>query len=295
MDAEHATRLERLAIAYWTVALSQSATVPFYARPARAPSRPRRSPRSRPRCPPPSRPDRTATSRRVRSRVENVDGLHWRRAGARRGGRASGSPRRSPTRTCSPTGRATPPQRRCRHCSTPGWTTTGIVTLSQLVSFLALPAPRRRGPHRPEGIRPMTDHVLQHTFEAPNAFTQAQLGWEALARAARRRRADRAALRGPGRQGPGEQPVLPAARARPRDPRRPHPHRQRHLLQREGRPAPSAARARGGGRLPHERLHLLRLGALPLRRALLEARRTTCSACSTRAPRRSRTTRSGER
>jgi hypothetical protein len=167
----------------------------------------------------------------------------------------------------------------------PGWSSTEVVTLSQLVAFLAFqirvviglqalaarPVTRRttdglRRTHEP------TESTLTHPHNThPTAFTQAQLEWlpwlEPLPEAELTERhyaglVDAVAC---------QVAVLPAAGARPRHPGRPHPHRQGHLLQPRSRPAARRARALGRRGLALQRLHLLRVGACALCLAFLAA------------------------
>ena len=118
----------------------------------------------------------------------------------------------------------------------------------------------------------MTDKTIpQSGHVVPAVFTRDMLDWLPWLEPMAAEQMTAAAARQPGRRRAREVAVLPPAGARSRRARGAHPHRQGHLLQSRRRPA--ARRARAGRRrdLAAERLHLLRLGACPLRRDLFQA------------------------
>ena len=151
-----------------------------------------------------------------------------------------------------------------------------------------LPDPGRRRlarPRRQDARLRMTDKVLSTA-----AACRARRLHPRHARLAALARADGAEQEltaaphgGPGRCGARQVAVFPAAGARSRRARGAHAHRQGHLLQSRGRPAARRARARRRRDLALQRLHLLRLGACPLRRDLFQARGRRRPACWTRA------------
>lgn len=134
-DVTHVSLLERLAVAYWTVALSQSATAPFYADRLAA-----RSPETLSVLeaalagavttgPYGDFPDGPLT-------VENLDGLHWEPSAALTaavGGRLAAALAHTHLLTYRPRDSSAAALQTLLDA---GWDITGIVTLSQLVSFL---------------------------------------------------------------------------------------------------------------------------------------------------------------
>ena len=134
-DVTHASRLERLAVAYWTVALSQSAAVHFYADLLGAESAETlialdaalsdaitAGPYGR-------FPEGPLT-------IENLDGLHWRPSpelAGRLGERLPAALAHAHLLTYRPRDASADALQALLDA---GWSTTGIVTLSQLVSFL---------------------------------------------------------------------------------------------------------------------------------------------------------------
>jgi CMD domain protein len=134
-DVEHASRLERLAVAWWTVALSQSATAPFYADllAAESPETLHALEAALPEAvttgPYGDYPDGPLT-------VEDVAGPHWTpspQLTAVVGGRLAAALAHTHLLTYRPrdsSGAA------LQALLDAGWDATGVVTLSQLVSFL---------------------------------------------------------------------------------------------------------------------------------------------------------------
>lgn len=134
-DLEHATQLERLAVAYWTVALSQSATVPFYADLLAAES------------PETLTALETALPGAVTTgpygdfpagplTVEDLDGPHWQPSAeltAVVGERLAAALAHTHLLTYRPRDASADALQALLDA---GWSTTGVVTLSQLVSFL---------------------------------------------------------------------------------------------------------------------------------------------------------------
>ena len=168
-----------------------------------------------------------------------------------------------------------------------GWTTDGIVTLSQLVAFLASssassrasPFSRRRSRHgdRRSTCRRAASSAT-HDAPSPNAFTQAELGWLPWLEPMAVEELTERHYDGPRRH--GTRRASPYFRLLVRDPEilGARTRADNDIFYNARGPAARGARALGGRRVAHERLPLLRLGALPLRRALLEAAATTCSA-----------------
>jgi CMD domain protein len=134
-DEQHATRLERLAIAYWTIALSHSVAVPFYADLLAAAS-----------------PETLAALEAALPgaltagpygdypagplSVEDVEGLHWQPSGELAdavGDRLAVALAHTHLLTYRPRDASAGALQALLDA---GWSTTGVVTLSQLVSFL---------------------------------------------------------------------------------------------------------------------------------------------------------------
>jgi CMD domain protein len=134
-DVQHASLLERFAVAYWTVALSRSATVPFYADllaaespetltalEAALPGAVTDGPYGRFPAGPLS--------------VEDTDGPHWRPSTALTGtvgDRLAAALAHTHLLTLRPRDATADALQELLDA---GWSTTGVVTLSQLVSFL---------------------------------------------------------------------------------------------------------------------------------------------------------------
>jgi CMD domain protein len=134
-DEQHATRLERLAIAYWTVALSRSAALPFYAdllaadSPATLAALEAALPDAITTGPYGDFPEGPLT-------VENTDGLHWAPSAelvAAAGERLAAALAHTHLLTYRPRDSSAEALQALLDA---GWDSTGIVTLSQLVSFL---------------------------------------------------------------------------------------------------------------------------------------------------------------
>ena len=135
-DPQHVSVLERLAIAYWAVALAESATVPFYADLLAAESPETLSaleaalPGAVTTGPYGDYPEGPLS-------VENTDGLHWSPSSeltALVGDRLAAALAHTHLLTYRP--RDASPEA-LQVLLDAGWSTTGIVTLSQLVSFLS--------------------------------------------------------------------------------------------------------------------------------------------------------------
>lgn len=134
-DVQHATHIERLAVAYWTVALSQSATVPFYADllAAESPETLRALEAALPAAvttgPYGDYPAGPLT-------VEDLDGPHWQPSAeltAVVGERLAAALAHTHLLTYRPRDASADALQALLDA---GWSTTGVVTLSQLVSFL---------------------------------------------------------------------------------------------------------------------------------------------------------------
>ena len=134
-DVEHASRLERLAIAWWTVALSHSATAPFYSDllAAESPETLRALEGALPEAvttgPSGDYPEGPLT-------VEDVAGPHWAPSPALTavvGDRLAAALAHAHLLTYRP--RDSSPDA-LQALLDAGWDATGVVTLSQLVSFL---------------------------------------------------------------------------------------------------------------------------------------------------------------
>jgi CMD domain protein len=135
-DEQHATRLERLAIAYWTVALSRSAALPFYADLLAAESPETLAlldaalPGAVTSGPYGSYPEGPLS-------VEDVDGLRWAPSpelADAAGERLAAALAHAHLLTYRPRDASADALQALLDA---GWSTTGIVTLSQLVAFLA--------------------------------------------------------------------------------------------------------------------------------------------------------------
>ena len=171
---------------------------------------------------------------------------------------------------------------RCRLVARPS-----VVTLSQLVAFLSFQirvvaglkvlAAKREASHdrqdhpavRPCRARPSSPATCSTGCRGSSRWRPTELTERQLASLVDAARAKSA--------------VFPAAGARSRRARGAHPHRQGHLLQSRRRPAARRARARRRRDLALQRLHLLRLGACPVRRDLFQAHATTSTSCWPRA------------
>jgi len=134
-DEQHATRLERLAVAWWTVALSRSATVPFYAdllaaaSPETLTALEAALPGAVTTGPYGDFPPGPLT-------VEDVDGPHWAPSpelAAALGDRLAAALVHTHLLTYRPRDASADALQALLDA---GWSTTGVVTLSQLVSFL---------------------------------------------------------------------------------------------------------------------------------------------------------------
>jgi CMD domain protein len=134
-ELEHVSRLERLAVAYWTVALSASPTVAFYRDllAARSPETLEALEAALPGAittgPYGDYPEGPLTD-------ENVPGLHWEAAPELRrvvGDRLAAALAHTHLLTYRPRDASADALQSLLDA---GWSTTGIVTLSQLVSFL---------------------------------------------------------------------------------------------------------------------------------------------------------------
>lgn len=134
-DVQHATLLERLAIAYWTVALAHSATVPFYADLLAAESPETLSalgavlPGAVTTGPYGDFPAGPLT-------VEDLDGPHWQPSEeltAALGERLAAALAHTHLLTYRPRNASADALQALLDA---GWSTTGLVTLSQLVAFL---------------------------------------------------------------------------------------------------------------------------------------------------------------
>jgi CMD domain protein len=134
-DVQHASRLERLAVAYWTIALSRSAAVPFYAdllaaeSPETLTALEAALPEALTEGPYGDYPAGPLS-------VEDVDGLHWQPSPALAetlGVRLSAALAHTHLLTYRPRDASADALQALLDA---GWSTTGVVTLSQLVSFL---------------------------------------------------------------------------------------------------------------------------------------------------------------
>jgi CMD domain protein len=134
-DTEHATVLERLAVAHWTIALSQGAALPFYAdllaaeSPATLAALETALPDAVTSGPYGDFPDGPLTA-------ENTEGLHWAPSAElvdAVGERLAAALAHAHLLTYRP--RDSSPEA-LQALLDAGWDSTGIVTLSQLVSFL---------------------------------------------------------------------------------------------------------------------------------------------------------------
>lgn len=134
-DVEHASRLERLAVAWWTVALSRSATAPFYADllAAESPETLRALEAALPEAvttgPYGDYPEGPLS-------VEDLPGPHWTPSPeltAVVGGRLAAALAHTHLLTYRPRDSSSAALQALLDA---GWDATGVVTLSQLVSFL---------------------------------------------------------------------------------------------------------------------------------------------------------------
>ncbi len=134
-DVTHASRLGRLTIAYWTIALSQSAAVPYYAdllgaeSPETLIALDTALPDAITSGPYGDFPEGPLT-------VENLDGLHWQPSPELTsvlGERLTAALAHTHLLTYRPRDASADALQALLDA---GWSTTGIVTLSQLVSFL---------------------------------------------------------------------------------------------------------------------------------------------------------------
>lgn len=134
-DQQHASRLERLAVAHWTIALSQGAAVPFYSDllAAESPETLAQLEAALPGAvttgPYGDFPPGPLTS-------ENLNGLHWSPSPdltVAVGQRLAAALTHAHLLTYRPRDASTDALQALLDA---GWSTTGIVTLSQLVSFL---------------------------------------------------------------------------------------------------------------------------------------------------------------
>lgn len=135
-ELEHASQLERLAVAYWTVALSQSPTASYYrellaaASPETASALEAALPDAVTTGPYGDYPEGPLTS-------ENVLGLHWEPSAALAalvGGRLAAALAHTHLLVYRPRDSSADALQTLLDA---GWSTTGIVTLSQLVAFLS--------------------------------------------------------------------------------------------------------------------------------------------------------------
>lgn len=134
-DVSQVSLLERLAVAWWTIALSRSATLPFYADLLAAESPETLAALEA------ALPDALTTGPygdfpAGPLTVEDVDGLHWAPSEALTavvGGRLGAALAHTHLLTYRPRDSSADALQALLDA---GWSTTGIVTLSQLVSFL---------------------------------------------------------------------------------------------------------------------------------------------------------------
>jgi len=139
----------------------------------------------------------------------------------------------------------------CRRLLDAGWSTTGIVVISQLVAFLSYQIRVVAG-LRVLNARPrMTDKVLSppRPMSSPSSSpATSSTGCPGSSRWPKQDLTPPRHMAGPGRcpRAPKSPYFPPCWRAIPKCSRAPHPHRQGHLLQSGGRPAagPSVSLAR---------------------------------------------------